>query len=486
MLQALNRQSTAHARATASGEAAGAFACLAGAVGYATLLVGGQKLLNDPDTLWHIAAGRWIRAHHAVPTTDIFSHTVPGAPWTAHEWLAESMLAGTYDQFGWTGVVMLAALAGGIALGLLAHALSRFIAPRFVAAVVAFSFVLAASHMTARPHLLAMPLMVAWATGLVQARTEDRAPSYWLLPAMALWANLHGGFIVGLGLAGALALEAIGSAEAAERRRAFAAWAAFLISAALVSLATPQGIEGWLFPFRLMGMGHALGYVTEWHAPDYGRLQPVEVWLFGLAVVLAVLRPRLPVLRAVLVAGLAYMALTQVRNAELLAMIAPLLLAPAIGSRLERPQPETSVVGARLSIGAAALVVAASLAGIAHGYSEGGSKIVPAAALKAAQAAHVTGPVFNDYDFGGYLIFAGVPVFIDGRVDVYGDAFTSAFMAARANEGGALPRLLDRYRIGWTLLAPDSAAAKALDRMKGWTRVYGDATAVVHRRVTSD
>ena len=79
----------------------GLAAALAGPLGvagvvYALLLIAGRKLLNDPDTYWHIAAGRWIWAARAVPTVDPFSHTMAGAPWHAHQWLAELILAGAH------------------------------------------------------------------------------------------------------------------------------------------------------------------------------------------------------------------------------------------------------------------------------------------------------------------------------------------------------------------------------------------------------
>jgi hypothetical protein len=91
--------------------------------------------------------------------------------------------------------------------------------------------------------------------------------------------------------------------------------------------------------------------------------------------------------------------------------------------------------------------------------------------------------VLNDYNFGGYLIWRGIPPFIDGRVDMYGEAFVSAYLdAVSLRRPGALDGLLTRHRIGWTLLDPGSPAAALLDRMPGWRRLYTDAIAVVHIR----
>ena len=128
------------------------------------------------------------------------------------------------------------------------------------------------------------------------------------------------------------------------------------------------------------------------------------------------------------------------------------------------------------------LIAAATAAASLHGYTHENPAIAPAPALAVAKRAELSGPVFNDYDFGGYLIFEGVAPFVDGRVDLYGDAFMRTYASALASEGDALPRVLDHYRIAWTLLMPDEPAVAALDRDPAWERLYADASAVVHRR----
>src|SRR5579859_6119687 len=153
-----------------------------GAAIYGLLLMVGERLLNDPDTYWHIAAGRWIWEHAAVPTTDPFSHTLPGAPWLAHEWLAELILAGAYAALGWAGVVALTALAVATSLILLMRALERVVRPAVALGATAMTFFLMAAHLTARPHALALPILVAWAAALVRARDRSGVPSLWLLP----------------------------------------------------------------------------------------------------------------------------------------------------------------------------------------------------------------------------------------------------------------------------------------------------------------
>jgi len=112
----------------------------------------------------------------------------------------------------------------------------------------------------------------------------------------------------------------------------------------------------------------------------------------------------------------------------------------------------------------------------------------PAAAIAAAAAHHIEGPVLNDYGFGGYLIFSGRRPFIDGRAELYGDAFIRRYSEAVLLTSDDLPEILRQYRIAWTLLEPSRPAVRLLDRLPGWRRLYADEVAVVHARVdeTSD
>jgi hypothetical protein len=108
--------------------------------------------------------------------------------------------------------------------------------------------------------------------------------------------------------------------------------------------------------------------------------------------------------------------------------------------------------------------------------------ITPQAAVTEAKLA-TTGHVLNDYSFGGYLIFAGIPTFIDGRGELYGGALINRYNRALALvDLGDFLKLLDEYHIAATLLAPGTPAIAMLDRLPQWQRVYSDDVAVVHKR----
>ncbi|MGA7309449.1 MAG: hypothetical protein WBX05_10905, partial [Pseudolabrys sp.] len=129
---------------------------------YVLLIALAPRLLSDPDTYSHIALGRWILEHHAVPTTDPFSATLRGTHWVAFEWLSQTVFAIAYAIGGWTGVVALAAAAIAAAFGLLTRFLLREWQPNAVLIAVLCAVLLTAPHILARPHILALPVMVGW------------------------------------------------------------------------------------------------------------------------------------------------------------------------------------------------------------------------------------------------------------------------------------------------------------------------------------
>jgi len=454
----------------------------------------GLPLLSDPDSHWHVTVGNWILMHGTVPTTDSYSFTFTGQPWIAKEWLSQVLFAVAYNLGGWGGVTALAAAALGATFAVLLRLLMRDLRPLPALLFTTVAFVMTAPHFLARPHVLAFPLMLLWVAGLVRAVEQRRAPEMWLLAVMLLWANVHGGFTLGLMLAGALALDAlVGARDAAERRTLFIAWAKFAIAALLAACITPYGPESILVTSRIFSLGDALGMIAEWRSPDFQK-QPLQELVLLVALYLALSRGlKLPLIRLLIVLGLMHLFLRYARNAELLAMLAPLMIAPLLARQFPKiaaePEPAGRFKALAQPAGAAALTIALGLAGLVAGLSMGYGRIapptanMPAAAVAFARDAGLTGRVLNHYGYGGYLISVGIPTFIDGRGELYGGDFIKQYAKA-VNLRGEEPfeALLERYDIDWTLLPGDQAANQLLARLPGWRRAYSDEAATIFVR----
>ena len=459
--------------------------CAAAAI-YALLLLLGARLLNDPDVYWHIAVGRWIVEHRAFPHVDPFSATMAGAPWIAKEWLSQLLYAGAHAVAGWPGVVVLAAAMIAAAFALLAHFLLQKLAPLPALTLAVAGFALAAPHLLARPHALALPLMVAWTGVLMNAVDHRRPPPLALLPVMTLWANLHGSFTLGLALVAPLAFEAWWNAGEARRGTALV-WIRFGALALFAACITPYGPEPILVAFRILGLGQILSIITEWRPQDFSRLGGFELCLLlglGFALYRGIV---LPPLRIALLLGLLHLALSQARHADVLGLLAPLVLAQPLARQVGSAR-EAAEYSPRQSSGLGHAALVACLAALTWALAGTGvwaprAQISPVAAVAAIKARNV-GPVLNDYDFGGYLIYAGVRPFIDGRTDqLYGEGFmVSHDRAVTLQSVGDFLHLLDQYGIAATLLSPATPAVSLLDRMDEWQRVYADEVAVVHVR----
>jgi hypothetical protein len=466
--------------------------CVAAAT-YLLLLFGGDNLLHDPDTLWQIKVGQWILDRGAVPYTDVYSFTRHGEVWLSTSWLSQVLFAVVSAHWGWTGVVVLTSTAIASTTAILFALLERHLSRAHALLFSLLAMVLAAPHLLARPHVLALPVMVAWSGALMAAADRSKSPSLLLLPLMALWANLHGGFVLGLALIGPTGLEALESAAPGRRLALALRWAVFGLAAIAATCCTPYAWGSLLGAARILDLGESFKVIAEWRSADFSRFSAFEAALLGL-VGLALHRGlTLSAPRILLILMMAWMALSHVRSIETFAILVPLALAKPLATRPGRAPPAlTDVAPSRWSpvtaLAAVTIVLAASASTsiyAAHhtfGFSTAQTPVAAVDLLIARKAQRI----FNSYGFGGYLIARDLKPFVDGRSELYGEKFLMDFFAAEdAHNVGGLLRMLDDYRIDATLLTPDAPAAQLLDHIPGWTRAYADETAVIHVRTGS-
>jgi hypothetical protein len=453
----------------------------------------GLPLLADPDTHWHIAVGDWIVANRAMPHVDTFSFTFAGQPWIAKEWLSQLLLAAAYHACGWGGVAALGAAAVAATFAILLRLLLRDLSAPIAILFSAAALVMMEPHFLARPHVLAFPVTLIWIAGLVRAVEERRAPRWPLLLAMLAWANMHGGFTLGILMAGAFALDAlVGARDAAERKALFLGWLKFGLGSVLVACITPYGPESILVTVRIFSLGDALSSIAEWKPPNF-QAQPMQELILLIGLYLALSRGvKLPLIRLLIVLGLTHLFLRYARNAELLATFLPLVIAPVLARQFPSLAPAAAAgQGSALMRRVAALArpagpgaVAAAVA-VATVFAGGmirfagiapPATVVPQAALDYARDHDLLkSRVFNSWNYGGPLIHAGIPTFIDGRGELYGGDFITRYSHLTGARGAeSLQKTLDDYKIEWTLLDKDWPANKLLAQYPWWREAYTD------------
>ena len=436
-------------------------------------------LFRDGDTGWHLAAGRYILQTRSIPATDPFSYTFAGHAWHAHEWLAEAVMAGLFNVAGWRGLSLLFSVAGGITAFLIGREWLRWLPVRWALCALFVVCGLLYPVALARPHMLAWPLLAAWLLILLHAREQGRAPTFAALPIMLVWANLHASYMLGLGIAGSLALEALLSQP--RDRPVVVRWAAFLALAVLAAGVTPHGVQGFLYPFQVSGM-RVVSVIDEWRATNLTGDRLFIAFTVAVWALIGLRWRHIHPLRILLLAGLTAMAIAHARHQMPLAIVAALMVAPLIaGGHGEMHRHEA--VGKRpLWVVAMTAVLLLTVARAALPFEMKDNSAFPLTAFSHVPAPLRMQPVFNGYSFGGPLILSGIRPYIDGRADMYGDDFTLDFVAMLRGDIVRFRRADRRWRFAWIILPPKIGLVAKLDREPGWRRLYADQWAVVYDR----
>jgi hypothetical protein len=434
-----------------------------------------KTIFNDGDVSWHIAAGQWILDHRAIPHTDPFSFTWAGKPWVAIEWLSELLYGCAYRLAGYGGV---AALVTAALIGL--HAVVFINARRWIGAalvpIVAMDLALI-PMLLARPHVLTWPLLAFWTWLMLRARQQDRAPPLVAALLMALWANLHGGFIFGLAIAGAFGLEAL--VDSANKRRAFRQWLIFGLACLAALFINGNGIEGVFHPLRFTQL-RMLPLIDEWK-PSNPEVTP---FFFGVLVTTLALiiwkRPRLPWMRWLLLAALLGLALLQVRHQAMLAIVAAVVLPQGFGRPGRRAATESRAV-AITAVAALALIVMRAALPLSPPENEANPWKLIAAVPEQYRSQHV----LNGYSMGGPLILSGIRPYIDGRGDMYGDDLVIGYSRISGGDAQAFADAVRRWDIRWAILPHQSRLVGLLDRSPGWRRIASDTAGRVYVRAAA-
>lgn len=426
-------------------------------------------IFNDGDVSWHIATGQWILDHRAIPHTDPFSFTWAGKPWVPIEWLAEAIYGGAYRLAGYGGV---AALVTAALMGL--HAIvfasgSRYVRP--LAPIIAMDFVLV-PMLLARPHVLVWPVLAGWIWLMLRAREREHAPPLASALLIVLWANLHGSFVLGVGIAGLFGLEAL--VFSSDRACVLRQWVPFGIACVAAMFVNPNGLAGVVHPLRMANL-QMLPLIDEWK-PSNPKVTPFFFAILALVIAsIAWKRPRLPWTRWLLLAGMLALALLQVRHQAMLAIVAAMVLPAGFACTGERQDHSAVLVTAAAAV---ALVMMRAIMPISPPENEAN----PWKLIAAVPAEYRTLPVLNGYSMGGPLILSGIRPFIDGRGDMYGDALVSDYVRITGGDAAAFEQAVRQWGIRWAILPRRSRLIWLLDRSPGWRRIAADDAGVVYVR----
>jgi hypothetical protein len=465
----------------------------------------GQSLLRDGDTGYHIRTGEFIIQNWTIPERDIFSFRSPPMPWTAHEWLAEMIMAVVHSAAGLTGTVILFSFIIATTYFLLFRMLRQESRDLLLGAViVCFAAISSTPHWLARPHIFSLAFTVIWYHLLneFQYRQKNRL---FLLPLLILiWVNLHGGYIVGIVLLGIYVVGNLISwitsreTNAEQFLQNTKALLLVMIACVLVSTINPQGYHILLFPFKVTSDKFLMDHVQEFLSPNFHQPLPFKYLLLLMIAILARSRPTVNWIELILILTFTYMALYSVRYITLFAIItAPILIRLIDQLKLELPTKVRRFLDQRtegfsrierqtsgyfwLIVGLAAIVLLGAAGKYQYNFSE---KSYPVSAVEFLKKENIAGNTFTHDDFGDYMIYAAWPqyrVFVDGRTDMYGaDRLKEYLTLAHAMPGWK--EIVDKYAIRSILFDTHSPLASALAEDRNWQLIYSDPLASIFLR----
>ena len=434
------------------------------------------------DAYWHIKVGEWIFQHYKIPETGIFSYTKADSPWVSHEWLSAILIYQVFYQGSWAGLVLLILVSVlSTSLVLLWFLLKRL---RLVQSLIfmLFAYLLMLPHILPRPHVLAIPVMTYWTACLIEASERQTPPSFYLLPWMVLWANLHGSFIIGIAFSVFFGIEAIVYSTKNKRRLLASRWCLFVVISSICASITPHGFKSLLFPFQLGSQTYTLSVIKEWLPPDFHQYQPIELWLLSFLGLCLFQGIKLPPLRIIFLLGLLHLSLKHARHAaDLLSVLTPLALASPFAkhfksqSELDFKKLFPTHYKSVLIFSVYIAVLCFYLINIRIIEPDKNRQVHKVLSILKTESDKL-GNVLNSYYSGNFLIFNGFKVYVDPRAEIYGDAFMKEYLSAISLNGGAekLDSLLSQYQISWTLFETDAPINTYLTLNTHWLKLYSD------------
>jgi hypothetical protein len=444
----------------------------------------------DFDYWWHRRTGAYIVSNLRVPTSEFYSFTARGQPWTDHEWLSQVIIYLTEGAVGYLGLFLLFMALGVGAWCLVYHLLRReglgeLQALGLSIAVAAFG----ATYWRVRPAMFTVFLLALFLSELYAARRGDRKQLWHLAPLMVLWANLHAGYVIGL-----VVIMLFAASQWWDRRTTSGPrWQHVALVLGIAFLATglnPATYKLWEYPLTYVRPNASLARVDEWQSPDFHQQRNAALALLLLSgMIIGANGRRFDAWRTLLMLTFGVMALQAMRHQPLFVIVWAAVVGPSLlerwswwGKTAERRGGVSSVNYALLAAGMASLltVLLASPGGIPLWSAPTGGPIPQPVAGASYIDEHYPGArIFNQYEWGGYLIERLYPresIFIDGRADPYGSLVVE--YAALTKGQGDWRATFDRYRVDVALLSPRLPIVKQL-KQANWSVAYADDDQVV-------
>ena len=456
------------------------------------------RLLADPDTLWHVKLGSDIMASGQLPVVDTYSYTFAGHSFISKEWLSEIIFAGAFNTMGWSGVMLVASLIVVSTILVLYHELAKYLQPTVAGLGAILIITMLGPIVLARPHLFTMPIAVYFTARIFRAAEAKQAPQFWLLALIALWSNLHGSFTLGFVAATFAFLHLIENIRFTDKPL-LVKWMIFLALCPVAAMIHPYGFEPIQVGLQMMATNKVMAYIQEWMPLNSQEDFIIEYFILVSLIGLIGARLKLGWAKTIFIVFVLHMLLTHVRFVYVYFLLVPIVVVPHVAERfpevslskwLTRPRDIVERFAAKYFVPLATLIgIGAIVVGFV--FFETKKPMPPQVTfaekpIAFALANKLDGPVFNEYLYGGTLIFHGIKTFVDGRAEQLftGDFFPDYVNSDKPNGAQLFQDIINRNHITWTLLPVASTRNSFLEKM-GWKKAYSDENSVIYTKPTS-
>ena len=451
----------------------------------------------DPDVWWHLSTGNWILQNHAVPQGGLFSQSST-LPWTDSSWLFDVLLAAACKFIGLRALPVLL-MAFKVAIAVVTFVMARGSRLNFWPAVF-----LAAAAQYAMPALPPGPVVCSIILFAIELnllsgarRTGHVRPLFWLPLLFILWVNLDVGFMFGLVLLLLFSVVALGE-EIGRRSVAGSSTgqkpavppgiAAMVLAASFIAaVVSPYFIHS--FAAASEELWRLVPYVQNLHAISFRRPQDYVLLLLAMTAFFSLGRRRSrDMFQVILMIGCLALAFTRQRDIWALALASVAVIADTLpmGSALAqqenngRPWHWTKLATAGLVLIAFVAIVISRIPSSRETLLSKVGETFPVRASDYIRVSHLPPPIFNAYDWGGFLTWylPEYPVSIDSRTALYGDEINQRYFKVTTAEIplDADPSFANARTI---LLRKDSPMAVALSAVPQFRVAYQDDVAMV-------
>ncbi len=446
---------------------------------------------SDPDMWWHLKTGEIIWNTHHIPTVDSFSFTTNNHAYIPHEWLSQLIIYAAYHFGGYTGLMLGFCLLASL-LVVAGYALcarySGNLKVAFLGGMIIWLF--ATIGLSIRPQLIGYLLLLLELLVIHLGRSRNARWFFILPPMFAIWGNCHGSFFLGLIVLGTtLACSFVGlewGLLASQRwnkyeRNTLAL--AFALSIAALFL-NPIGLRQVTYPLdTLLNQTVQMNVVSEWQPPHFNDARGlVLLGVAGLILIVPLLRRAQLTLQELIFLAFGFgLAVQHERMLFVFGILAAPILCRLLADCWDRYEPDRD----RPLVNAIAIAVLFSV--MVWFFPDRQELMLqveknnPVKAVNFIDRSRLSGNMFNEYVYGGYLIWAAPQhkVFVDGRGDVF--EWTGVlqeygkWMMVQADPN----ILLNKYQIHFCLLSTGAPMSHVLSLLPGWTKVYSDEMSVI-------